>query len=260
MFLINSITDIIKHLDLVIYLLKSDFKIRYKNMSLGFLWAVLNPFFMMLIYVVLISVIFKRGGEQYPVLLFAGLLPYRWFSFSLLNNSKVIVGNANIIKSVRFPFSILVLNEVNIGLVNFFMGLLVLFPMLFIYNANFSFNMLYLPVILGLNYVFLLGIGLVFSTIGVYFRDIQNILTFLVRLILYLSPVLYDLTRIPEQYKQVYVYLNPFASLIENYKNILIRGVGLDSSILIFAAYSFGFLILGFWLFNKYERSFSKDI
>ena len=171
MSLIKNIKEVIDRKELVSYLLKSDLKIRYKNMSLGFIWAILDPFFMMLIYVLLISVIFKRGGDQYPVLLFAGLLPYRWFSFSLINSSKIILSNANIIKSVKFPFSILVINEVNIGLVNYFMGLIVLVPMLFIFKADFSYNMLFLPLIIAVQYVFVLGLGLIFSAIGVYFSD-----------------------------------------------------------------------------------------
>lgn len=257
---IKNITEVIKRKDLITYLLKSDLKIRYKNMSLGFIWAVLDPFFMMLIYVLLISVIFQRGGDQYPVLLFAGLLPYRWFSFSIINSSKIILSNANIIKSVKFPFSILVINEVNIGLVNYFMGLIVLLPMLFIFKADFSLNMLYLPLIILLQYIFILGLGLIFSAIGVYFRDIQNILMFTVRLILYLSPVLYDLTRIPEKYHQIYLWLNPLASLFENYKNILVRGESIDMTLGIFALYSFLFLFIGMWIFSRYENKFSKDV
>ncbi len=260
MSLIKNIKEVIDRKELVSYLLKSDLKIRYKNMSLGFIWAILDPFFMMLIYVLLISVIFKRGGDQYPVLLFAGLLPYRWFSFSLINSSKIILSNANIIKSVKFPFSILVINEVNIGLVNYFMGLIVLVPMLFIFKADFSYNMLFLPLIIAVQYVFVLGLGLIFSAIGVYFRDIQNILMFVTRLILYLSPVLYDLSRIPEKYQKIYLWLNPLASLFENYKNILVKGKSIDYSFGIFVLYSLVFLLIGMWIFNRYDNKFSKDV
>ncbi len=257
---INQIKGVLSRQDLLKYLLKSDLKVRYKNKALGFLWAVLDPFFMMLIYIVLVKFIFQRGGPQYPILLFTGLLSYRWFMFSTGNNVSVLVKNSKLLQTVKFPFSVLVINEVNIGLFNFLLGLIVLAPMLFIFDAEISWNLLWLPVIIFVQFVFTFGVGLLLSVSGLYFRDLQHILLFVLRIILYLSPILYEISYIPERYKQLYLICNPFASMIDSYKNILVKGVPPNSYFLIFVAYAFIFLIIGGYFFQKREHNFAKDV
>lgn len=258
--LINQIKRVIGRRDLAKYLMKSDLKVRYKNKSLGFLWAVLDPFFMMLIYIVLVSVVFKRGGEQFPILLFAALLSYRWFVFSTGNNVSVLVKNSKLLLTVKFPFSILVVNEVNIGLFNFLLGLLVLFPMLFLFNATFSIHLLWLPLIIIFQYFFTVGVGLMVSVAGLYFRDLQHILLFVLRIVLYLSPALYDLSFIPERFTKIYLCLNPFASLFDTYKNVLVKGLPPNPYFLVFIGFTLVFLFFGSAYFAKKENNFAKDI
>ena len=256
----NQINRIYKRQDLVKYLMKSDLKIRYKNKALGFLWAVLDPFFMMIVYIILVSVIFKRGGEQYPILLFSGLLCYRWFMFSTGNNVSALVKSSKLLQTVKFPFSILILNEVNIGLFNFLLGLIVLFPMLFIFNATISIHLLWLPIIILFQYLFTFGVGLFLSVAGLYFRDLQNIMLFVLRIILYLSPILYEIDFIPNKYQEMYYALNPFASMIDAYKNVLVKGLPPDKHFFIFIGYAFLFLIIGNYFFSKRENNFAKDV
>lgn len=258
--LIKQIKQVLKRRDLAKYLMKSDLKVRYKNKSLGFLWAVLDPFFMMLIYIILVSFVFKRGGEQFPILLFSALLSYRWFVFSTGNNVSVLVKNSKLLLTVKFPFSILVVNEVNIGLFNYLLGLLVLFPMLFLFNATISIHLLWLPVIIFFQYFFTIGIGLLVSVAGLYFRDLQHILMFVLRIVLYLSPALYDLSFIPERFTKIYLWLNPFASLFDTYKNILVKGLPPNQYFLVFIGFTVLFLILGNYYFTKKENNFAKDI
>lgn len=258
--LLHQIREISKRLDLAKYLMKSDLKIRYKNKVLGFLWAVLDPFFMMLIYIVLVSVVFKRGGPQYPILLFSALLSYRWFVFSTGNNVAVLVKNSKLLQTVKFPFGILIMNEVNIGLFNFLLGLVVMVPMLFIFEANLTLNLLWLPLIIAVQYLFTFGIGLLVSVAGLYFRDLQNILMFVLRIVLYLSPALYDLSFIPEKFLKIYLYLNPFASLFDTYKNILVKGLPPNLYFLVFIGFTLLFLFFGAYYFNKKENNFAKDV
>ena len=258
--LINQTKGVFSRLDLMKYLMQTDLKVRYKNKALGFIWAILDPFFMMLIYIILVSVVFKRGNAQYPVLLFSALLSYRWFVFSTGNNVAVLVKNSKLLQAVKFPFSILVINEVNIGLFNYLLGLIVLFPMLFIFDAKFTIHLLWLPLIIAIQYIFILGFGLIMSVAGLYFRDLQNIMLFLMRIVLYLSPALYGIDLIPAKFQHIYQCLNPFASLFISYKNILVRGIPPSGYFIVFFAFSIFFLFVGSYLFNKREHNFAKDI
>lgn len=258
--LINQIKGVLSRIDLAKYLMQTDLKVRYKNKALGFLWAVLDPFFMMLIYIILVSFVFKKGDAQYPVLLFSALLSYRWFVFSTGNNVAVLVKNSKLLQTVKFPFSILVMNEVNIGLFNYLLGLIVLFPMLFLFNTTFSLNLLWLPVIIVVQYIFTIGFGLLLSVAGLYFRDLQNIMLFLMRIVLYLSPALYDIALIPAKFQHIYLCLNPFASLFDTYKNILVRGLPPNGYFLVFVGFAIVFLFLGTYYFTKKEHNFAKDV
>ena len=258
--LLHQISEILSRLDLVKYLMKSDLKVRYKNKALGFLWAVLDPFFMMLIYIILVSFVFKRGGPQFPILLFSALLSYRWFTFSSGNNVAVLVKSSKLLQTVKFPFSILVMNEVNIGLFNFLLGLLVLFPMLFLFEANITIHILWLPIIILFQYLFTFGFGLLISVAGLYFRDLQHILLFMLRILLYLSPALYDLSFIPERFQTLYLSLNPFASLFDTYKNILVKGEPPNPFFLVFVGVTIVLMIWGSYYFTKKEHNFAKDV
>ncbi|MCB0402034.1 MAG: hypothetical protein KDD41_08110, partial [Flavobacteriales bacterium] len=124
--------------DLIRYFVGSELKALYKNKLLGFAWAVLDPLFVMLVYVVLVAVIFKRGGEQFPILLFSSLLPWRWFTYSVSSSVKTFISNASLIQTVKFPLTIFPINSVLIGCFNYVLGVLVLLPMLFVFHANIS--------------------------------------------------------------------------------------------------------------------------
>lgn len=263
-FFTHQITEIVKRKDLVRYLLKSDLKLRYKNKVLGFLWAVFDPFLWMLVYLILVTVLSNKSDPRFPVLLFAALLPYRWFAFSTVNNVTVLLSNSKLLQTVKFPFSILVINEVNIGLVNFFLGIIVLIPMLFIFQANLTINLLYFPIVVFFQYLFMIGIGLIFSVLGLYFRDLQNIMQFVVRILLYLSPAIYELSfvfdKLPEKYHNLYMVANPFASLLDAYKKIIVHGEPISSHFFIFIGYALILLLVGFYMFSKREYRFAKDL
>jgi len=242
------------------YLVGGELRSQYKNKLLGFVWVVLDPLMMMLIYVFLIKVVFERGGPQFVVLLFASLLCWRWFIQSISTSVGTLTSNAKLIQTVKFPLAVFPVSRVVISLFNFLMGLLVLIPMLFFFDAKFSIHLLWLPVILVIQLLFNIGSAMILSIVGVYFRDIQNIILFMARLGFYLSPGLYAVSDIPEQYYNLYMSLNPFAALFVSYKNVLVRGEAPSEYFLIFTALA---LILFFWGFALYEKKanlITKDL
>jgi lipopolysaccharide transport system permease protein len=246
--------------DLLNYLVVSDLKVIYKNKVLGFFWSLLDPLLMMLIYVVLVVFIFERGEPQYPVLLFTAILAWKWFTKSLSGAVTSITGNARLIQSVNFPRTILPLVGVSVGLVNYLLGLIVLIPLLFAFEAHFTVNMLWLPVLLVIQLIFTIGAAFFCAALGVYFRDLQNILQFLLRFWFYLSPGLYSIAdRIPEQYQTLYL-INPFAALFTSYKNVLV--LGLPPNIYVLLALAIGVVVLigGFIFFTRKEAQFAKIV
>ncbi|MBI1731084.1 ABC transporter permease [Candidatus Acetothermia bacterium] len=245
--------------DLVAYLVRTDLKIIYQDKLLGFLWTLLDPLFMMLVYIVLVVYIFKQGGPQYPVLLFSVLLVWEWFSYSLAGSVSIISSKAKLIQVVFFPKAVLPLSRVLVGLVNLLFGLIVLIPMLFLFEAKFSWNLFWMPVLLLIQFLFTLGGAFLVATFGVYFRDLENILSFVLRMWFYLSPALYSISsNIPYWLRVIYI-LNPFAALFESYKNILVLGLPPNRYLWVAAILALITAWLGILVIQRKESDFAKD-
>jgi len=254
----EEISLLLDRVDLIRYFVGSELKALYKNKLLGFAWAVLDPFFVMLVYVVLVSVIFKRGDAQFPILLFSSLLPWRWFAYAASSSVKTFVTNASLIQTVKFPLSIFPVNSVLIGCFNYILGLVVLVPMLLFFDANITIHALWIFPLIIIQLLFIFGISMIVSVVGVYFNDLQNILAFTLRIGFYLSPALYELSSIPNEYKTIYLILNPFASLFQTCKNILVYGTPPESSILIYCIYAIVFFLLGIYLITQQSKKIPK--
>lgn len=258
--MIRQIKAIWNRRDIIKYLVISELKTQYRNRVLGYLWTILDPLLLMGVYILLVTVIFQRGGPQFPVLLFSALLAWYWFMFSLNGSITSITGKARLIQSLYFPKGILPLQKVIVGLIRYALGLTVLIPMLYIFEANLTINVLWLPVLLFVQLLFTIGCSFFFAALGVYFRDLQNIMRYLLRIWFFLSPALYMVSdRIPEQFQGIYM-LNPFAALFISYKNILV--LGLPPNIYIFVAFAMAVILFigGLIFFDRKESDLAKAI
>lgn len=250
------LNDILKNKALIYYLVTSELKAKYRSKILGFVWAVLDPLFLLGIYVFLIGFIFKRGSEQYPLLLFSVLISWRWFTYSLTTSAKVILSHSKIIQTVKFPVHLLVLSRVLISGFNYLISLAILIPLMFYYKSNFSMYLLWLPPLILFQFIFIAGISYIVAIVGVFFKDLQNIIEFAIRFLFYVSPALFDVDVIPEKFEQVYMLLNPFASLFVSLKNIIVFGVAPSLYIWVYIIFSIVILWVGLYLFNS--RKFVK--
>ena len=256
----NQIKALWDHRELVKCLVLSDLKVAYKNKLLGFLWTILDPLMMMGVYVLLVRVIFKRGGPQFPILLFTALLAWKWFTSSLSDSVVAITGKAKLIQTVYFPKVVLPVSKVLASFAEYLFSLLVLVPLLFIFRAKITLMVFWLPALLVVQMLFTIGASLLCSCLGVYFRDLENILRYSLRFWFYLSPGLYSVKdRIPVRFQSIYM-LNPFAALFESYKNILVRGETPSNYMSIVVLISLAVLILGFIIFDRKEGKLAKDI
>jgi len=239
---------------------RTDLKLTYQHKALGFLWSLLDPLMMMAVYTLLVVLIFKRGEPQFPILLFTSLLAWQWFTYSLSASVTSIAGKAKLIQTVSFPKAVLPLSRVLIGLIDFLLGLMVLVPLLLLFEAKFTLSWLWLPALILIQFLFTFGAALICAVLGVYFRDLQNILQFGLRMWFYLSPALYSIQgTVPPRFIPIYM-LNPFAALFESYKNVLVRGMPPDGYLLLPAALGLIFCYGGLLLFKAKELDFAKEV
>lgn len=258
--MIEQIRAIWLRRDLVSYFVRTQLKILYKHKVLGFLWTILDPLMMMLVYVLLVVFIFQRGGPQFPILLFSALLAWRWFIYSLSGSVTSITKNARLIQTLSFPKVVFPLSLVLVGLTNYFLGLVVLIPLLFIFEAKFTLNILWMPIMILVQFCFTFGGALICATLGVYFRDLENIMQFGLRIWFYLSPALYSIhERIPTQLLPIYM-LNPFAVLFNSYKNILVWGMPPSEYMLLTVPLALITCACGLAIFNIKQPDFAKDV
>jgi len=258
--MIRQLKAIWERRDIVKYLVTSELKTLYRNRALGYLWSLLDPLIMMGVYILLVVVIFQHGGPQFPVLLFSALLAWQWFTYSLSGSVTSISGKAKFIQTVYFPKGVLPLEKVIVGLIRYLLGLIALIPLLLIFEANITLNILWLPVLLLVQFLFTVGCSFFCAAFGVYFRDLQNILRFLLRAWFFLSPALYlTAERIPQQFQGIYM-LNPFAALFTSYKNILVFGVPPSKYILVASAIAIAIFLGSLVFFNRTEQDFAKAV
>jgi len=236
-------------------------KAENKTKVLGFLWSLLDPLLLFFTYIILVSVIFQRGGSQYPVLLFTALISWMWFARSLTRSVTSVTTKVKIIQTVRFPLAILPLSGIAIEFFNWLFALIILLPMLFIYEAKFSLNILWLPVLLIIQLIITIGACFICAVLGTYLSDLRNIIQFGIRLAMYLTPVLYSVEdRLPERLTTLYMTANPFAGLMESYKSILIRGEPPSEYILVGAVVGIVVFFVGLWYFTRDEYKLVKAI
>ena len=259
--MIELLKNVWQKRELLWYIVKFQMKAENKNKVLGFVWSFLDPLLLLLVYIVLVHYIFGRGGPQFPILLFIALLSWRWFTSSLTRSVTSVTSKVGLIQSVRFPLAILPLSGIIIGFFDWLFGFAILVPMLFIFEASFSVNILWLPVLLLIQFIGTVGACLLVAVVGTYLSDLGNIITFLIRLGFYLSPILYSIEEtVPERLTMLYMLGNPFAGLMESYKNVVVRGAPPNEYALWGTAVACVVFLAGLWYFSRDEYKLVKSI
>lgn len=241
------------------FLVWRDLKVRYKQTVLGAAWAILQPFFTMLIF----SLFFGRlaqipsDGLPYPIFVFAALVPWTFFANTLLQSSNSLLDNVDLIKKVYFPRLVMPLASVLSGLVDFFIAFTVLLGMMAFYGVWPTPQILCVPLLLLLAVITSLGMGLWLSALNAQFRDVRYTLPFLTQIWMFATPVAYPSSLLPEAWRALYG-LNPMAGVVEGFRWALL---GADTSpggmILVSAAGSLLLLATGALYFRRVERSFA---
>lgn len=219
----NKTLELSRYREMFTGLVSREVRARYKGSVLGFLWTLLNPLMMMAVYSLVFSVYMRVNIPNYALFIFCGLLPWSWFSASITNATASIGANANLIKKVYFPLELLPLINVTTNLVNYLFSLPVLFCFMLVAQLPFTFNLLFLPLLLALQFLLTLGFALILSTLNAFYRDIEQLIGPLMLAWFYVTPVVYQASAIPERLHWLF-YANPMAPLIASYQQIIFAG------------------------------------
>ena len=228
---LDAVRELWEYRDLLRNLVVRDLKVRYKNSLLGILWSLLNPLLMMLVFTVVFTVFWPNNQvSDFSAFILVGLLPWNLFQASMMAGAQSIVGNSNLIKKVYFPREVLPISVVLSNTVNFVIALIVLFPVLWMSGIPTTYHALWLPLILGIQVLFTIGLTLLFCTLNVFYRDTAMVLEVGLLAGFFLTPIFYPMDFIPVEKMVMGIelpihrlvrWLNPMASLIDSYRTVL---------------------------------------
>ena len=250
---------------LIGYLARADMKRKGADTLFGNIWWVLDPLLQMSVYVVLVTVIFQRKQEAYPLFIFAAILPWKWFTTSMSDAISSVSGQERLIKQMQFPKLVLPLAAMLSAVTQFTFGLIPLIAMMvLLYPARISPTLAWIPVVAIVQLVFTLSLGIVVSALNVFFRDIGNLARHVLRLWFYLSPALYGadtVLKLSVDHPTIgtIMRLNPFFPILEGYRSAIYFGTTPDfASLARLLAVSAVGIVVALWFFKRLEPAFAK--
>ncbi|MEZ4710399.1 MAG: ABC transporter permease [Caldilineaceae bacterium] len=267
----THLRNLVAYRELIYYLVVRDLRARYKNSVLGFLWSLLNPLALMLVFTAVFTIMRPDHTIQnYPIYVLCGLLPWNYFAAGLLGSTNSIVAGAGLIKKVYFPREALPIAAVLSQLVNFLLAFVVLFVALIFFQSPWSAWLWLLPLVILMQSCFILGLSFILATINVFYRDVMMIIDVVILAWFFLTPVFYPISAVPATanllgftlplHRLMYV-LNPMASLINAYRDILYWGYRTDLDFLVRTLItSLVILIFGYWFFQRYSGRFGEEL
>lgn len=237
---------------------KKELRTRYKGSFLGFLWTFVNPLLQLLVYSIVFPFIMRFSQEKYAMFLFVALIPWNFFTNALQGGCGLIIYNSNMVSKVYFPREVLPISYSLSGLLNTLFSYSIVLPMLLIFRIPFTWNLLWLPVLLITEGILCLGIVFYVSSLNVYFRDLEYLISIGVMALYFLTPIMYDITSIPEHLK-IYLFINPMTGLILLFRDITYNGYALDMKLFLFELlYSIVICITGYVIFIRLQRKFTE--
>src|SRR5258706_1073157 len=257
-----KLSELWEYRELLYFLVWRDIKVRYKQTALGASWAIIQPFFTMVVF----SLFFGRlarmpsDGIPYPIFSFAALVPWSFFANGLSQSSNSLVGSSNLITEVYFPRLIIPLASSFSGVADFLIAFAVLIVMMLYYGLLPTFNVLWLPLLLLLAMVTSLGVGLWLSALNVEYRDVRFIVPFITQFWLFVTPIAYPSSLLPEPWHTLYG-LNPMVGVVEGFRWALLGTKTAPGPIIaVSSAAALLILITGAFYFRRMEKTFADIV
>ena len=261
----SNLANLIRYRTLIQSLVARELKARYRGSLLGFFWSFVNPLLLLLVYSFVFTYVLENkveGIQPYALFMFCGILPWTWFASSLTEAAGSLISGGNLIKKVLFPAEVLPIVSVLANMVHFLLGLLVLgaFMIGFRHYPNPA-ALPWFPVVIAVQLVFTLGLALGLSALTVHFRDVRDLLTNVLTLWFFATPIIYPYF-LPAVGRFLWLFrFNPFYHLAVSYQEILFFDrFGHARSLLLLGVLSIAVFLAGYWLFDRLRDSFAEAV
>ena len=248
--------------ELLYFLIWRDIKVRYKQTVLGAAWAIIQPFFTMVVFSIFFGKLAKMpsDGIPYPIFSYTALVPWAFFANGLNQASNSLVGGSNLIKKIYFPRLALPIASVLGGVVDFVLAFIMLIGMMLYYGMAPTVNVFWLPFLLLLAFITSLGTSLWLSAMYVQFRDVRHIIHFLTQIWLFATPIAYPSSLLSEPWRTIYG-INPMAGVVEGFRWALLGTKTAPGSIIIVSSLvGLGLLLSGAFYFRRMEKTFADVV
>ena len=269
----DNLRKLPRYRGLIQSLVARELKARYRGSVLGFFWSFFNPLLLLLVYTFVFTVVLPGGWDEKlgprALFLFCGLLPWTWFSSSLIESSNILIAGGNLIKKVMFPAEVLPIVSVLANLVHFLFGLIILVVFLIYYKAPLQLSeLVWFPVVVLVQLLLTLGLALILSAMTVHFRDIKDILANVLTLWFFATPIIYPISDINRPlsgtpaWAKTLINLNPFTHLAVSYQEILFYEgpFGHWKWLLALGVGSLLLFLFGYFLFDRLRDSFAEEV
>ncbi len=244
---------------------KKEIRGRYKNSILGVMWSFLNPLLQLLVYSVIFGALLTGGSDSYYqqtyyIYVCVALIPWTYFTTAVTQSAFTVIGNGDIIKKVYFPREILPISVVTSGAVNFMISTIIILAFVIFSPVGLSWYLLLYPFILLIQYILLLGISFIVSSITVYFRDLEHIIGIILMAAFYGTPIVYKLEQLPHSL-QILMQLNPMTHIINGYRDIFYyHQMPNMKALLILLGISLALTVVGYFIFKKLQKGFAEQL
>ena len=239
---------------------KKDIGGKYKHSFLGVLWSFINPLLQIMVYAIVFPLIMRNNQEHYTLFLCSALIPWTFFSSTVIRSSFTMIENGNILKKVYFPREILPISIVTSEAINFIISTIIIIGFAVFEGVGFSKYLIFYPLVLIVQYILLIGIALIVSSITVFVRDLQHIIGVIIQLLFYATPIVNATYSIPDSFSWILKF-NPMTYIIDGYRSMFYSHTMPNiKALLIVLTIGVGVCVLGYLIFNKLQKRFAEEL
>ena len=258
--MLDIFKNLYKYRELLKTSVKKEVRGKYKNSFLGVIWSFLNPLLQIMVYAIVFPLILRNNQENYVIFLCCGLIPWNFFATAINRSAFSFVENGNIIKKVFFPREIIPISVVTSEAVNFLISSIIILGFVLFGGLGLTKYLIFYPLVLLVQYIIILGISIIISSICVYLRDLQHFVGVALQLFFYAAPVVYAANSIPTEYQWILKY-NPMTYIINSYRDIFYNQTMVDlKSLGILLLIGIVCFIIGYIIFNKLQKGFAEQL
>lgn len=259
--MIKRVKEIFEYREMITNLVKRDLRGKYKGSALGFLWTFISPLCQIIVYTIVFSIIVRNNLENFYVYMIVGMIPWLFFDMSLRGGAACVRYQGDMIKKIYFPREVLPITSVTSNFINMLLCFIIVFAVLIVSGTGVNVvALIYLPIVMIIEYVMALGFALLLAAGTVFFRDLEYIVSVILMVWIYLTPIMYTYDFIPDIVKPIF-RLNPMTGVIEAYHKILYwKQLPFDTGIKYSAIFALVVLLIGELVFNKVQDNFAEEL